>query len=86
MALPVQKKETSSLFSERGGPGNKGWPMGRTVHLSEMYYLVEQVNGVDYVKHLALSPWGSKSKFERIKIPPFGFPFLRDITIEFVSE
>jgi hypothetical protein len=31
-----------------GGPAETGWPMGRPVHVSEMYQLVDRTAGVDY--------------------------------------
>ncbi|MEE4216423.1 MAG: hypothetical protein V2I48_02340 [Xanthomonadales bacterium] len=33
-----------------GGPGGEGWPFGRPVYLSEIYALLEAVEGVDYVE------------------------------------
>ena len=32
-----------------GGPEGTGWPFGRAVYLSEVYQVLEQVKGVDYV-------------------------------------
>lgn len=32
-----------------GGPDGKGWPFGRAVYLSEIYRLLDEVDGVDYV-------------------------------------
>ena len=31
-----------------GGPAETGWPLGRPVHVSEMYQLVDRTAGVDY--------------------------------------
>jgi len=33
-----------------GGPEGKGWPFGRPVYLSEVYALLDQTPGVDYVQ------------------------------------
>ena len=33
-----------------GGPHGEGWPFGRAVYLSEVYALLEQVEGVDYIQ------------------------------------
>ena len=73
----------------RGGPEGQGWPIGRTVHLSEMYYLIEQVTGVDYVKHIDLSRSDTvnyKKPVERIPMPEHGFPHAHPVTMEFVYE
>ena len=37
---------------ERGG---EGWPFGRDIHLAELYELLEDVPGVDYVPDISLS-------------------------------
>jgi hypothetical protein len=63
-----------------GGPKGEGWPMGRAVHISEMYYLLEDVEGVDYVKKVILD---NNRRITRIEIGSKEFPYLkkRDITI-----
>lgn len=33
-----------------GGPDGDGWPFGRAIYLSEVYELLEQVEGVDYIQ------------------------------------
>jgi hypothetical protein len=33
-----------------GGPAGEGWPFGRAIYLSEVYELLEKVEGVDYVQ------------------------------------
>ena len=33
-----------------GGPGEEGWPFGRAVYISEVYALLEEVEGTDYVQ------------------------------------
>jgi predicted phage baseplate assembly protein len=39
-----------------GGPLGKGWPFGRLPHLSDLYALVESVEGVDHVRALDVDP------------------------------
>jgi hypothetical protein len=38
-----------------GGPEGDGWPFGRPVYLSEVYELLEHIEGVDYVQHVHVS-------------------------------
>ena len=38
-----------------GGPEGKGWPFGRDVYVSEMYELLDKVEGVNYVENVALT-------------------------------
>ena len=33
-----------------GGPDGSGWPFGRNLYLSEIYDVLEQVSGVDYIE------------------------------------
>lgn len=37
-----------------GGPGGSGWPFGRNLYLSEIYDVLEQVSGVDYIETLII--------------------------------
>ena len=36
----------------KGGPDGTGWPFGRNVYASEIYMLLDDVSGVDYVKEV----------------------------------
>jgi hypothetical protein len=38
-----------------GGPDGQGWPFGRAVYLSEVYELLEHIEGVDYVQNVHVS-------------------------------
>ena len=38
-----------------GGPEGTGWPFGRRVYKSELYQLLETIEGVDYVKELEVT-------------------------------
>ncbi|MDQ1354974.1 MAG: hypothetical protein QG657_5283 [Acidobacteriota bacterium] len=42
------------LHPLKGGPDKKGWPFGRAVHISEIITLIQDTEGVDYVKSLRL--------------------------------
>jgi hypothetical protein len=59
-----------------------GWQMGRSVHISELYYIIENIPGVDYVAKLMLN---NQPNTEKIKIPAYAFPYAKDIDIVFVS-
>ena len=39
---------TRFLDPREGGPAGTGWPLGRPVHVSEIYQLVDRAPGVDY--------------------------------------
>jgi predicted phage baseplate assembly protein len=66
-----------------GGPKGEGWPMGRAVHISEIYYLLEDVEGVDYVKEVILE---KNRRITRIEIGPTEFPYLKKIDIQMNTD
>jgi hypothetical protein len=39
-----------------GGEDTNGWPFGRNVFLSELYGLLDRVEGVDYITTISLTP------------------------------
>jgi hypothetical protein len=48
------KKEAIDAVKEffdplKGGADHKGWPLGRNIHVSEIYQLLDDLPGVDYV-------------------------------------
>jgi hypothetical protein len=53
-----------------GGPQRDGWPFGRALYLSEVYEVLEQVEGVDYVDDVhvvSMSP-GARPADDRANI------------------
>lgn len=51
----VTKRLKDYLHPLRGGPDGEGWRFGRDVHLSDIYSLLEGVEGVDHVENLLLN-------------------------------
>ena len=59
----------------KGTDDGRGWPIGRTLHLSELYYRLEKLEGVDHVETLRIckrgtGDWGDR----RIRIGSHSFP------------
>jgi hypothetical protein len=55
----VQKSATEKLRQycspfAVGGPDGSGWPFGRNLYLSEIYDVLEQVSGVDYIETVVI--------------------------------
>jgi len=50
-----EAKTALNLFLDtfQGGKKGKGWEFGRAVYLSEIYQLLDQVSGVDYVEKIS---------------------------------
>lgn len=49
-----------------GGPEKKGWKFGRNLHISDVYALLESIEGVDHVENLLLN-----NKHEDVPVQPF---------------
>jgi hypothetical protein len=72
----VQTKATEKLQQyfnpfPGGGPHGEGWPFGRSIYLSEVYALLEQVEGVDYIQEvrvLRLTTTGEAMDDERTAV------------------
>ena len=50
-----------------GGENGKGWQLGRNLYSSDLYYLVENISGVDHVIHIDLEVPNLKS-YQLIKL------------------
>jgi predicted phage baseplate assembly protein len=79
---PLYRSETAvksvlerlnSFFSpiNGGGPDKEGWPFGRPIYISELYALLDQITGVDYIKKLTLIADGKETDGD-VKIPDYG--------------
>ena len=58
----VREKLENFLHPIRGGVNQKGWPFGRSVYISELYMIIDRVEGVDYVKTVTLKKNGEKQE------------------------
>lgn len=68
-----------------GGPNGSGWPFGRTVYRSEIYQVIESVEGVDCAQNVVMSAEGediSRDRQGNILIPPQSLVYYGDIQIE----
>lgn len=60
----------------KGGSAGSGWPMGRPVYISEIYYVLEHVEGVDFVRRLTLN---KKPRLKKVEIGNINYPYLKDV-------
>lgn len=60
----VEKRISEFLDPLKGGEDGKGWPFGRPVYLSEIYNLIDGVDGVDYAEDVSLKEGGGSWKQE----------------------
>ncbi len=48
----------------KGGPDGTGWPFGRNVYKSELFHLIENIEGIDHVKGIVFDGSPTKSSVE----------------------
>ena len=70
-----------------GGAEGKGWPFGRGLHKSDLYHLVNTVDGVDYAEDVRLFNEGSTLPSDRIDIAAEDLIFPTEVNVvELVRE
>jgi len=57
----------------KGGEAKKGWPLGRNLYKSDLYYLIERIPGVDHVKYIDL---------QSADVKPYQLIKLKELNIE----
>lgn len=72
---------TRFLHPLRGGADGTGWPIGRTIHVSELYYRVEQIPGVDFAESIAMRKSAGTVAMGKIRLRPRSFPYVREIRV-----
>ena len=87
----VQNELKKFLDPLKGGPDGKGWSFGRAVYPSEIYQIIDTIEGVDYASNLSLSAESvnGKNKKEnvrdKIKISPITLVYSGEHKIEIIE-
>jgi len=67
------------------GPDGEGWPFGRSVFPSEIYQIIDGVEGVDYATGVSLSAEGQHQKVgDIIRIPQISLVFSGEHQVEII--
>jgi uncharacterized phage protein gp47/JayE len=74
------------LHPTLGGPEGKGWPFGRVLHKSDLYRVVESVEGVDYVEELDLYDMDLKRSTLQITLREDELVHVVDVDVREVSK
>lgn len=69
------------LHPLRGGRNGKGWPFGRNVLKMDLYHVVEEIGGVEFVDAIRLVDEDRHVLVDQIKIRPGQLPHLVDVDI-----
>ncbi|CAB1062429.1 FIG01122338: hypothetical protein [Olavius sp. associated proteobacterium Delta 1] len=79
----VREALQNYLHPLTGGPDQKGWPFGRSVYPSEIYQVIDVVEGVEYASNVSLSCQGNGQETEgTIRLPPSALVCSGDHRIE----
>lgn len=72
-----------------GMDGSPGWTFGRTVHKSDLYSIMNAMDGICYIQELWLDADGkqwSRTPGGDIALPPYGLVYSGDHEIELISR
>ena len=69
------------LHPIRGGRAMKGWAFGRNVLKMDLYHVVEEVDGVEFVDRIRLIDEDHNTLVDQIKIGPDELPYLVDVEV-----
>ena len=64
----IERRMRWFLHPLRGGRDGKGWPFGRPVFRVDLYHVIEDVPGVDFVDKVRLIDEETKQEVERFKV------------------
>ncbi len=72
-----------------GGPDGSGWPFGRSIYISEIFGLLEKVDGVDYVKEVVINAQGVEVQSDaagNYSIPPKSLVYSGEHEVEIITS
>jgi phage-related baseplate assembly protein len=69
------------LHPIRGGRDGKGWDFGRSVLKMDLYHVIEEVDGVDFVDRVRLLDEDRNTLVEQIKVGADELPHLVDVVV-----
>lgn len=77
----VNKALRKFLHPIVGGRDGKGWGFGRSVLKVDLYHIVENVEGVDFVDRIQILDEDRGLYVDQIKLGPKGLPYLVNVDI-----
>lgn len=69
------------LHPLKGGKDGRGWPFGRNVFKVDLYHIVEEVEGVDFVSQVRIFDEDKKMEVDQIRVTEEELPFLVNVEI-----
>lgn len=69
-----------------GGRNGKGWPFGRPVYKADLYHVVEEVSGVDFVAAIRLVDTERRREVEQLRLELDQLVFLSAVEVTEVAQ
>ncbi|HEV8319997.1 MAG TPA: putative baseplate assembly protein [Myxococcota bacterium] len=66
----IERALRTFLHPLRGGRNGKGWPWGRSLYKADLYHVVEDIEGVDYVDNVRLFDEDRRVHVEHARLEP----------------
>ncbi|BAZ23377.1 hypothetical protein NIES4073_42650 [Kalymmatonema gypsitolerans NIES-4073] len=90
---PRVENAVKKFLQPLGGNNEKVWPFGRNIFVSELYQLIDQIPGVNYVRSIDVQPEFSSRRIEAkddkvnnifvgIEVKPYELVELKEIKVE----
>ncbi|MBN1946178.1 MAG: putative baseplate assembly protein [Bradymonadales bacterium] len=64
-----------------GGRNGRGWPFGRVLHKVDLYNVVEEINGVEFVDRIEILDEDRSQKVESVKLGPKELPHVIEVVV-----
>ena len=64
----IQRRVKTFLHPLKGGKNGQGWPFGRPVYRVDLYHVVEEVSGVDFVDRVRIVDERTKLEVDQLKL------------------
>lgn len=77
----IEDRVKRYLDPVQGGPDGRGWAFGRGLHKSDLYHLVNSVDGVEYTKEVTLFREDSTLPLEGVDVSPDELVFPAGVTV-----
>lgn len=82
VATDIRANLAAFVHPLHGGPDGTGWPIGRSLYVSELYQVLEKLPPVDFVRKIRIRPLAGEHWQDAIAVPPRSYPDWSDIRVD----
>ncbi|MBM4394492.1 MAG: putative baseplate assembly protein [Deltaproteobacteria bacterium] len=77
----ITRKVREFLHPLRGGKNRRGWPFGRPVSKVDVYHVVEEVGGVDFVDRVDMKDLDAGTDLDFVRLGDDELPFVMSVDV-----